>query len=141
MAVMPDPKMAAAKPPAIGAGDPGSSATGAGTGGPTSSPMGTPQPMEGIQKAARVQIQAASEMLQRELPHFPLDSEEFKAISNALGTLGKAFGKSKDADRKLFPSDVMNKLALSATGPQAKTPGQTAMSGGAPGPGAMAPAA
>jgi hypothetical protein len=93
--------------------------------------MATPQPQEGIQKAARVQIQVASEMLQRELPHFPLDSPEFDAVSKALSTLSKAFGKSKDEDRRLFPAEIMNMLGA------VKPPG---MGGAAPGPGAGAPA-
>jgi hypothetical protein len=93
--------------------------------------MATPQPMEGMQKAARVQIQVASEMLQRELPHFPLDSDEFEAVSKALATLARAFGKSKDEDQRLFPAAIMNMLG--AVGPGSKGPGAAAMAGGPPG--------
>jgi hypothetical protein len=96
--------------------------------------------MPGVEKGARVQIQVASQMLQRELPHFPLDSKEFEAISNALRTIQKAFGKSQDEDQKLFPAEIMN--MLSAVGPGNKSPGQQAMQGapgGAPAPGAGAP--
>jgi len=92
--------------------------------------MATPQKMEGIEKAARIQIQVASEMLQRELPNFPLDSEQFDAVSKALATLGKAFGKSKDEDRKLFPAEVMNMVG--AIGPGSQSPGQKAMAGAQP---------
>src|SRR5258706_10144213 len=123
----PDPKALAAKPPVPGAGDPGDSATGPGVGGPTPSPMATPQPMEGAEKGARIQIQIASEMLQRELPHFPLDSDEFDAVSKALATLSKAFGKSKDEDRKMFPAEIMN--MVNAVGPGATPPGARAMAG------------
>src|SRR5258708_39715381 len=105
---MPDPKAFAGRPPLPGAGDPGDSATGPGAGGPTPSPMATPQPMEGVEKGARIQLQIAREMLPRELPHFPPDSEQFDAISKALGTLSKAFGKWKDGERKSVPVEIMN---------------------------------
>src|SRR5258708_25356976 len=105
---LPDPKMAMGKPPVVGAGDPGEAATGPGAGGPTPSPMATPQPMEGVEKGARIQIQIASEMLQRELPHFPLDSEQFDALSKALGTLNKPFRQSKSEDPKMFPPEILD---------------------------------
>lgn len=128
--------LSAPKAPPTGAVAPGPSATGPGMGGPMPSPMATPQPMEGMQKAARIQIQIASEMLQRELPHFPLDSPEFDAISKALSGLGKAFGKSKDDDRKLFPAEIMN--MLSAIGPKPPGAGAPPPGMGAPPPGAAA---
>lgn len=136
---LPDPKkMPGGAPPLpkMGAGDPAASATGADKGGPMSSPMATPSPMAGMEKAARVQVQTAAEILQRELPHFPLDSEEFKSLSSALNTIQKAFGKSKDEDRKLFPAETMN--ILSAIGPGAASPGQKVLAG-APPPGMGAP--
>jgi hypothetical protein len=105
--------------------------------------MATPQPMAGVEKGARIQIQVASQMLQRELPHFQLDSEQFKAVSDALRTLQKAFGKTQDEDQKLFPAEIMN--MLSAVGPGSKSPGQQAMAGAPPmggaAPGAGAPPA
>jgi hypothetical protein len=70
-------------------------------------------------------VQTAAEILQRELPNFPLDSDEFKALSGALKTIQNAFGKSKDDDRKLFPAETLN--ILSALGPGAKSPGQAAL--------------
>lgn len=128
------PAKLASPPP--GAGGVADAATGPGAGGPVSSPMNTPEKMPGMEKAARVQVQIASEMLQRELPHFPLDGDQFKALTAALGTIQKAFGKSKDEDRKLFPAEVMNMIG--AVGPGAASPGQKAMAGGPP-PGAGAP--
>src|SRR5258708_36211286 len=128
---MRDPKALAGKPPLAGAEDPGDSATGPGAGGPSPSPMATPQRMEGVEKGARIQIQIASEMLQRELPHFPLDSDEFDAVSKALATLSKAFGKSKDEDRKMFPAEIMNMVSAVGQPPSA---GAKAMGGGAPAP-------
>lgn len=118
--------------------DAGASMTGPGAGGPMSSPMATPQPMAGIQKGARIQVQVASQMLQRELPHFPLESPEFEALSEALRKIQKAFGKTQDEDRKAFPAEIMN--MLSAVGPGSQSPGQKAMAG-APPPGAGAPPA
>jgi hypothetical protein len=108
-----------------------------------SSPMTTPQRMAGMEKGARIQIQTASEMLQRELPHFPLDSDEFKAVSDALKRLQSAFGKSKDEDQKLIPAEIMN--MLHAVGPGSQSPGQKAMmappGAGGPPPGAPPPGA
>lgn len=140
MAAMPMPPMGDATtgpgpgmpalPPPPGAGGP--SAPGApGPGGPVSAPMSQPSPMPGVQKAARVQVQVASEMIQRELPHFPLDSEEFKALTSALNAITKVFGKSADEDRKLFPAEIMNMLG--AIGPKSAPPGVQAM-GGPPAP-------
>lgn len=123
----PDMTLGGGKPPAPGAGDPGEAAGGPGAGGPVPSPMATPQPQEGVEKGARIQIQIASEMLQRELPHFPLDSDEFDAVSKALSTLSKAFGKSKDEDRKMFPAEIMNMVSAVGQPPSA---GAKAMAGG-----------
>jgi hypothetical protein len=100
--------------------------------------MATPQPQEGMQKAARIQIQMAREMMGRELAHFPVDSPEFEAVSKAQATLARVFGKSQDDDHKLFPAETMN--ILSAIGPGAKSPGAAAMAGGPP-PGAAPPGA
>lgn len=133
-------QMPGAKPPMPAPGAAAPSVSGAGAGGPLPSPMATPQPMAGVEKGARIQVQVASQMLQRELPHFQLDSEEFKAVSDALRTLQKAFGKSQDEDQKLFPAEIMNMLA--AVGPGSQSPGQKAMAGapaGGPPPGAGAP--
>lgn len=120
-----------------GAPGAGPSPAGPGAGGPVGAPMATPQPQEGMQKAARVQIQIASEMLQRELPHFPLDSDEFDAVSKALATLARAFGKSKNEDRRLFPAEIMNMLG--AIGPGSKPPGAAAMGAAPAAPGGAAP--
>lgn len=131
----PPPKLGQGTPPPVAPGAGGNAAesmTGPGAGGPISSPMTTPQPMEGMQKGARIQVQVASEMLQRELPHFPLDSEEFKAISGALKTIQGAFGKSKDEDRRAFPAEILN--MLSAVGPGSASPGAKVMAGAPPAP-------
>ncbi len=135
---MPMPGPAAAPKPTLpGAPAPGASATGPGAGGPASSPMATPQPMEGMQKAARVQISLAAKMLQQQIPHFPLESPEFDAVNKALSTLARVFGKTKDQDERLFPAETMN--LLNSLGPGSKTPGQAAMAG-APGGAPAAPA-
>lgn len=139
----PMPKLSGAGgPPGGSPGGPGQAPAvgGAGSGGPMPSPMSTPQPMPGVEKGARVQVQVASQMLQRELPNFPLESDEFKALSNALSAIQKAFGKNEDEDRRVFPAEIMN--MLSAIGPGSKTPGQQAMAGapmGGPPPGAGGP--
>jgi hypothetical protein len=94
--------------------------------------------MPGMEKGARIKIQMASHMLQQELPNFPLDSEQFKAISRALEVIGKAFGKSADEDRKMFPAETMD--LLHSVGPGSMSPGAKAIAGMPPG-GAGAPGA
>lgn len=122
--------------PPGGPGAPPPGAGGPGMGGPTPTPMSTPQPMEGMQKAARVNVQMAVKMLQRELPHFELDSDQGKALLSALKTLSSGFGKTEDKDQELIPAEIMQ--LLSQVGPGAgggaKPPGP-----GAPPPGAGAP--
>jgi hypothetical protein len=103
--------------------------------------MQTPQPMPGIEKAARVQVQTAALSLQKQLPNFPLDSDQFKALSDAIRSLQKGFGKSQDEDREMIPAEIINMLG--ALGPGAKGAGAQALAGppaGGP-PGGQPPAA
>lgn len=130
----PPPKLSGGMPSSgPGNAPPGASVGGPGAAGPMSAPMNTPEPMPGIEKGARVQVQIASQMLQRELPHFKLDSPEFKALSSSLSTLQKAFGKTQEGDRALIPAEIRNMIA--AANPS-MSPGAKAMSGGSPPPGA-----
>lgn len=76
--------------------------------------------MEGMEKAARVEIQMAVKILQRQLPHFPIESEQGKAVLSALKTLSNGFGKTEDKDQELIPAEVMQ--LLSALGPGAGAP-------------------
>ena len=115
---------------------PGAGVSGAGAGGPTGTPMSTPQPMEGMQKAARVNVQLAMKMLQRELPHFEIASEQFKSLHSAIKTLSTGFGETEDKDRDLIPAEI--RQLLSQVGPGSAPPGAASMAG-APTPGAGAP--
>lgn len=90
--------------------------------------------MEGLEKAARVRVQVAAQSLSQELSRFKFDSEEFKALGDALRTLQKVFGKSKDEDRKLFPAETMNLVSSI----KEQSPGQKAMSATSAPPGASA---
>lgn len=111
--------------------------------GPTPTPMTTPQPNEGLKKAARVQIQMAIKLLQQQLPHFEFDSEEGKAVMDALKNLTRGFGKSEEKDRQLFPAEIMQLLSGAAAppSPMAAAGGAGPLPGGPGGPipGAGAP--
>jgi len=125
--------------PAGGAGMMGAAPGGAAApptagGGPAASPMTTPQPQEGLQKAARVEVQIAIKQLQKTLPAFPIESNENKAVMNALRALTNAFGKTESQDRELIPAEILQLLAAVNTA----TPGAGAMAG-KPNPGAATP--
>lgn len=110
---------------APGAGGPPPGMMPGGAGGPAASPMTTPQPQEGLSKAARVKVQTFIKGLQLTLPSFPIESDENKAVLSALKTLSTAFGKTEDTDRKLIPAEVMQ--MLSSVGPGTQPPGPAAM--------------
>lgn len=96
-------------------------------GGPAASPMTTPQPQEGLQKAARVEVQLAVKQLQKVLPAFPIESDENKAVMAALRAIQNAFGKTEDKDRELIPAEILQ--LLSQVGPGTQGPGAAAMAG------------
>lgn len=111
--------------------------------GPTPTPMATPQANEGLKKAAQVQVQMAVKLLQQQLPHFAMDSEENKAVLDALKALSRGFGKTEEKDRELFPAEIMQLLSgVNAPPPPGAMAGAGAPPPGMPGmpqPGAGAP--
>lgn len=118
-------------------------APGGGGGAPVGSPMTTPEPMEGLKTAARVQVTLAIDILQRSLPDLGVESEEGQAVLKTLNTLSKAFGKTEQKSRDLIPAEIMQLLGAlpqTAPGPSAKAMSASPMIPGA-GPGPMPPQA
>ena len=123
-------------------GMPGAAPAGAapGVGGPTPSPMSTPQPNAGLEKAGRVKMQVIARAIQQEIPNFPFDSKESKALVDVLRKLADTFGKSADEDQGLMKSETLSMMGLLGN----KSPGASAMAGKPPippPPGAGAPPA
>ena len=85
-------------------------------GGPTSTPMSTPQPNEGLKQAARTQVQIARRQLEHALPALGSDTDEGKAVLKCLNTLSGPFGKTEDKDRELIPAEIAS-LVSGAGGP------------------------
>lgn len=104
-------------------------------GGPISSPMSSPQPNAGVEKAARVDVQIAMKQLSKTLSNFPIESEQFKAVMSALGALRKGFGETEDKDRELIPAEIMQLLSTV----QGQAPGAAAMAAKPPIPPAGGP--
>lgn len=104
-----------------------------GAGAPVGSPMTTPQPNEGMQQAAAIDVSMALDLLERSLPPFGSDSKEGKALFSALDSLSKVFGDRREKAKTLVPAELMQ---LMSSLPQAggATPEMKAlMGGGAPG--------
>lgn len=100
--------------------------------GPTSTPMSTPQPNEGLKQAARVQVQIARRQLEQALPALGSDTDEGKAVLETLSKLARVFGKTEDKDRELIPAEIAS-LVSGAGMDKAPAPG-AAQPQGAPAP-------
>lgn len=106
-------------------------------GAPVGAPMTTPQPNEGEQQAAMVDISMAMDLLEKSMGSFGTESPQGQAIHKALGAMIKEFGEKRDKAKPLVPAELMQ---LMSGLPQAGggSPEMKAM-GGAPPPGAMPP--
>jgi hypothetical protein len=99
---------------------------------PVTAPMATPQPMEGQQQSAMINITMAMDLLESSLASFGSESEEGQTILNSLSSLSRKFGASKKKAEGLIPTEIMQ---LMQNLPQAGggTPQAKAMAGaGAP---------
>jgi len=101
---------------------------GAESGDPAGAPMMTPQPAEGEQMSAMIQITMAMDMLTKSLPPFGAESDEGKAIMKAVESLSKAFGEQEHKARELVPAEL--RMLMQTLGQQ--SPEQQAMAGGGP---------
>ena len=107
-------------------------------GAPSGVPMTTPQPNEGEQQAAMVDISMAFDLLEKSLGAFGSESPQGQAIHKALGVMTKEFGEKRQKAKPLVPAELMQ---LMGSLPQAGggSPEMKAMAGG--GAPAAAPAA
>jgi hypothetical protein len=90
---------------------------------PMASPMSTPEPQNGNQEQARLNIMMALDMLQQALGVFGMESPEGKALERVVTDITKQFGERESKTRELMPAEIIN---LIQTLPQAggATPGQ-----------------
>lgn len=95
--------------------------------------MATPQPNEGLEKAARVDVQTAVRVMQKALAAFPIESDQNKALMKALKAIQDGFGKTEEQDRQLIPAEILGMLpALGNQSPGAAAMAQKPPLGGAP---------
>ena len=116
-----------------GGGAPGGVASPGGAGAPSPSapaggPMCAPQPKEGMAQAAMVNISMVFQLLEQSLPAFGSQSEEGKSILQALSTLTKKFGASRQKSDSLVPAELLQ-LVQSIPGAGGGSPAQKGMSG------------
>ncbi len=114
----------------------GGAAAGGGAPAPGGGPMSTPNPMEGLQTEAMVNMTLCMEVLAKALPAFGPATKEGKAVMNALKALTNVFGKDRQQAGELIPAQLTN-LLQSVPNPAGKpmnamSPAQPAMPQGAP---------
>ncbi len=117
-----------------GAGGP--PGAGGGAPAPGGGPMSTPNPMEGLQMEAMVNMTLVMDVLAKSIPAFGPTTKEGKAVLNALKTLTNAFGKDRQAAGEFAPAQLTN-LLQSVPNPAGKpmnamSPAQPAVPQGAP---------
>lgn len=96
---------------------------------PAGAPMTTPQPAEGEQQQAQINISLAMDLLEKALPPFGAESAQGKAIMGSLTSLTKMFGEARDSAQPLIPAEL--KVLMQQAGMQ--SPEMAAMgAGGAP---------
>jgi hypothetical protein len=101
---------------------------------PGAGPMATPGPKEGQAQAAMVNISMVFQLLEQSLPAFGSQSEEGKAILQALSTLTKKFGEQRQKSDQLIPAELMQLMQTipgagggGAAAPKAGPPASPAM--------------
>lgn len=101
-------------------------------GAPMGAPMTTPQPNEGEQQSAMINISLAMDLLEKALPPFGAESDVGKAIMGSLSALTKVAGEKRDSAQPLIPAEL--KILMQQAGKT--SPEMQAMgAGGAPGAG------
>jgi hypothetical protein len=83
---------------------------------PVTAPMSTPQPAEGTEQSAMININMAMDLLEASLASFGSESEEGQTLLNTLSSLSRKFGASKKKAEGLVPAEIMQ---LMQTLPQA----------------------
>jgi hypothetical protein len=77
---------------------------------PVTAPMATPQPQEGSQQAAMVNMTMAMDLLEASLASFGSESEEGQALLSSLSNLSRKFGASKKKTEGLIPAEIMQMM-------------------------------
>lgn len=78
---------------------------------PMGAPMTTPEPKMGEKETATINVQTAMDLLEQALPKIGSDSEEGRAIVDAVTKLTKIFGKREAKTRELMPAEIMNMIS------------------------------
>ncbi len=73
---------------------------------PGGGPMATPAPKEGEAQQAMVNVSMVFQLLEKSLPAFGSQSDEGKAVLNALKTLNGVFGKERPKADELIPAQL-----------------------------------
>ena len=112
-----DRGMGKAAPAAPAAGSAGPTPVPGGTGmstsdsAPIGAPMSTPEPKMGEKETAAINVQTAMDLLEQSLPKLGGDSDEGKAVMDAVDKLAKVFGKRESKTRELMPTEIMNMIS------------------------------
>lgn len=78
---------------------------------PMGAPMSTAEPKMGEKETATINVQTAMDLLEQALPKIGSDSEEGRAIMDAVTKLTKIFGKREAKTRELMPTEIMNMIS------------------------------
>ena len=96
-------------------------AAGPSVGGPSASPMLTPQKAAGHIASAKAKVQVAQKILQLAMLECGIGTPQGKAILKGLHALVSEFGKTEEEDQKLMPAEMMQAMQSQA-GPGAQPP-------------------
>lgn len=111
---------------------------------PMGAPMSTPEPKMGNKEAAKVNISMAMDLLEQSLPAFGSESEEGKAVLNAIRAMTSIIGQKQMKTGELQPTEILQMLqSLPQAGgatPESKAMSQAPMVPGMAPPGGAAPA-
>jgi len=103
---------------------------------PGAAPMMAPTPPAGLQEGAAVQVLMAQKILEKSLAAFGSGDPKGKAIIQALGSLGRAFGKKESKTEELMPAEmkeITQALAGPGAGPKPAAPPAPPAGGPPPG--------
>lgn len=77
---------------------------------PMGAPMSTPEPKMGSKEAAMINVQTAMDLLEQAMAAVGADTEEGKALMDAVTSLTKKFGKRQESVKELMPMEIMNMI-------------------------------
>ncbi len=98
--------------------------------GPSGSPMAQPSANDGAKQMGAVNVESAMQMLEQALPALSSNSEEGKAVLEALSKLSKHFNRQKSKD--LVPAQLMELARAQKQSPMAGMIADSGAQGAAP---------